>query len=201
MRKFDVVPGVEFDRDALLAAFAAEQIDSRVFFWPMSMLPMFEAVPANVVSYDLHRRAMNLPSYHDMAKTEMSSVGATGTRNERKEESRANAAGGGRDGEGLGAWEETGMRVRKGPDSGFDKGLVQVAAGCRHYTRHNRRGTVNKWRSGADYLRPYPTIRHGVALGPLIQSVDQMLAAMAAEDWPALDLPLIARTPAPAAGS
>ena len=78
------------------------------------------------------------------------------------------------------AWEETWMPDRKGPDSGFYKGLIQVAAGCRHYTRHNRRGTVNKWRSGADYLRPYPTIRHGVALGPLIQSVDQMLAAMAA---------------------
>ncbi|MEP6997948.1 MAG: DegT/DnrJ/EryC1/StrS family aminotransferase [Betaproteobacteria bacterium] len=74
MPTFVVGPGVEFDRDALLAAFAAEQIDGRVFFWPMSMLPMFEAVPANVVSYDIHRRAMNLPSYHDMTETEMSRV-------------------------------------------------------------------------------------------------------------------------------
>nr|MDQ6918206.1 DUF309 domain-containing protein [Candidatus Dormibacteraeota bacterium] len=78
-----------------------------------------------------------------------------------------------------------------GPDSGFYKGLIQVAAGCLHYRRHNRRGTVNKWRTGAAYLRPYPPVRHGVEIGLLIQTVDLMLAAMAAEDWPDLQLPLI----------
>src|SRR6202043_448137 len=60
------------------------------------------------------------------------------------------------------AWEEAWTPDRRGPDSSFYKGLIQVAAGCLHYTRHNRRGTVNKWRSGAGYLRPYPAIHRGV---------------------------------------
>ena len=88
------------------------------------------------------------------------------------------------------------MPDRRGPDSGFYKGLIQVAAGCLHYTRHNRRGTVNKWRSGAEYLRPYPAVHRRVELAPLIGAVDRMLAAMAAEEWPELKLPLIERAPA-----
>ena len=93
------------------------------------------------------------------------------------------------------AWEEAWTPDRRGPDSGFYKGLIQIAAGCLHYTRHNRRGTVNKWRSGAGYLRPYPGLHRGVELTPLIGAVDRMLAAMDAEDWPLLELPLIAWTP------
>src|SRR6195256_6087585 len=88
-------------------------------------------------------------------------------------------------------WERDWMPDRKGSDSGFYKGLIQVAAGCLHYTRHNRRGTVNKWRSGAGYLRAYSPVHRGVSLGPLLRSVDGMLAAMEAEDWPALELPRI----------
>ena len=41
---------VSFDREALLKAFGADQIDGRVFFWPLSSLPMFEARPENTVS-------------------------------------------------------------------------------------------------------------------------------------------------------
>jgi uncharacterized protein len=89
------------------------------------------------------------------------------------------------------AWEEAWMPDRHGADSGFYKGLIQVAAGCLHYTRHNRRGTVNKWRSGARYLRAYPAVYRQVALGPLIHSVDGLLAAMEADEWPELELPLI----------
>jgi uncharacterized protein len=93
------------------------------------------------------------------------------------------------------AWEEAWMQDRHGPDSGFYKGLIQVAAGCLHYTRHNRRGTVNKWRSGTDYLRAYPAFHRQVDLEPLIRTVDRMLAAMEAEPWPELELPLIERAP------
>jgi perosamine synthetase len=74
MPTFVVDPGVEFHREALLAAFTAEQIDGRVFFWPMSMLPMFDAQPTNEVSYEIYRRAMNLPSYHDMSDAQMARV-------------------------------------------------------------------------------------------------------------------------------
>jgi perosamine synthetase len=63
-----------FDRQALLSAFKAQQIDGRVFFWPLSMLPAFTARPENVVSYGLYERALNLPTYHDLTEPEMDRV-------------------------------------------------------------------------------------------------------------------------------
>jgi uncharacterized protein len=89
-------------------------------------------------------------------------------------------------------WEAAWTPDRKGPDSGFYKGLIQVAAGCLHYTRSNRRGAVNKWRSGADYLRPYLPRHKGVALAALVTAVDGFLAAMQAPGWPDLVMPAIA---------
>jgi perosamine synthetase len=65
---------VSFDRDALLDDMRAHNIDARVFFWPLSMLPMFEAKPENEVSYSLYRRAINLPSYHDIGEDEIDRV-------------------------------------------------------------------------------------------------------------------------------
>ena len=89
-------------------------------------------------------------------------------------------------------WEEEWTPDRRGPDSGFYKGLIQVAAGCLHYTRHNRRGAVNKWTSGAEYLRPYLPTWHGMRLAPLIAAVDGFLRAMAEHEWPDLTMPRIA---------
>jgi predicted metal-dependent hydrolase len=89
------------------------------------------------------------------------------------------------------AWEHEWMADRKGLDAGFYKGLIQVAAGCLHYGRRNRRGAVNKWGSGADYLRPYQQSHRGVALGPLVTTVDGFLAEMKARDWPELTMPRI----------
>jgi predicted metal-dependent hydrolase len=89
------------------------------------------------------------------------------------------------------AWEGDWMPDRKGPDSGFYKGLIQVAAGCLHYTRRNRRGAVNKWQSGADYLRPYLPAHRGVHLAPLVSAVDGYLEAMRGRDWPDLTMPII----------
>jgi len=66
--------GTPFDRERLLAAFKADNIDGRVFFWPLSMLPMFAAKPENVVSYGLYERAVNLPTYHDLTDGEMDRV-------------------------------------------------------------------------------------------------------------------------------
>jgi predicted metal-dependent hydrolase len=88
-------------------------------------------------------------------------------------------------------WEEEWTPDRKGPDSGFYKGLIQVAAGCLHYTRHNRRGAVNKWRSGADYLRPFLPAHRGVRVAPLVSTVDRFLDAMQKEAWPELKMPVI----------
>lgn len=69
-----VDPGVPFDRDALLAAFRRENIDGRVFFWPLSQLPMFEDRPDNRIAHEICHRAMNLPSYHDMGPAETERV-------------------------------------------------------------------------------------------------------------------------------
>jgi len=90
-------------------------------------------------------------------------------------------------------WEQEWMPDRKGPDAGFYKGLIQVAAGCLHYTRRNRRGAVNKWRSGAGYLRAYLPRHHGIMLAPLVASVDAFLAAMSGAGWPELEMPRIAQ--------
>lgn len=88
-------------------------------------------------------------------------------------------------------WEREWTPDRKGPDSGFYKGLIQVAAGCLHYRRHNRRGAINKWRSGADYLRPYLPAHRGVQLAPLVRTVDGLLAAMKDGSFLELKMPSI----------
>ena len=66
--------GVPFNRDDSLAAFKEDNIDGRVFFWPLSMLSIFEAKPENAVSYELYERAINLPTYHDLSELEMDRV-------------------------------------------------------------------------------------------------------------------------------
>ena len=101
------------------------------------------------------------------------------------------------------AWEREWMPDRRGQDAGFYKGLIQVAAGCLHYTRRNRRGAINKWRSGADYLRPYLPGHKSIALAPLVEAVDGYLAAMRGNDWPDLRMPAISlggSMPPPPAG-
>ncbi len=69
---FDVWTGVT--REKLQVAFAAENIDARVFFHPLSSLPMFEDALQNCLSWDIPGRAMNLPSYHDMATAQQDRV-------------------------------------------------------------------------------------------------------------------------------
>lgn len=61
--------GVAFNREAVLADFAANDIDGRVFFWPLSNLPMFAQRPKNAVAQSLFARALNLPSYHEIDET------------------------------------------------------------------------------------------------------------------------------------
>lgn len=52
------------------AAFLEEDIDARVFFNPLSSLPMFQENRQNINAYDIQARAINLPSYHDMTLDE-----------------------------------------------------------------------------------------------------------------------------------
>ena len=66
----------KFDRELLLQEFRNNNIDGRVFFWPLSLissqmnpentLESFAPKNCNPVAYSLYKRAINLPSYHDM---------------------------------------------------------------------------------------------------------------------------------------
>jgi len=66
--------GVPFNRDLLLQSFYENEIDGRVFFWPLSILPMFSNAGMQRVSHWLHGRAMNLPSYHDLTEADVQRV-------------------------------------------------------------------------------------------------------------------------------
>jgi perosamine synthetase len=61
-------------RTAAQAGFALENIDARVFFWPLSGIPMFEAAPQNTNAWSIADRAINLPSYHELATTDLDRV-------------------------------------------------------------------------------------------------------------------------------
>jgi perosamine synthetase len=67
-------PETGVTREKLQAAFAAENADARVFFHPLSSLPMFNTIGANVTAWSLPDRAINLPSYHDMTIHEINRV-------------------------------------------------------------------------------------------------------------------------------
>lgn len=77
------MPTVVFDHDAgvtresMQGAFAANNIDARVFFHPLSSLPMFEPLRGNAVAWDIPGRAINLPSYHDLTHDEQDRIVAT----------------------------------------------------------------------------------------------------------------------------
>lgn len=67
-------PRTGVTREQMQAAFAAENIDARVFFHPLSSLPMFKDTPENRNAWDLPKRAMNLPSFHDMSNDQQDRV-------------------------------------------------------------------------------------------------------------------------------
>jgi perosamine synthetase len=62
----------------LMSAFKSQNIDARVFFWPLSSLPAFTlygySAANNPVAYDIYQRAINLPSYVEMTEIEIDRV-------------------------------------------------------------------------------------------------------------------------------
>ena len=74
------MPTAVFGRDSGVTAeqirtdFSKENIDARVFFHPLSSLPMFDDMEKNVVASDISGRAINLPSYHDMSTSDLERV-------------------------------------------------------------------------------------------------------------------------------
>ena len=61
-------------REDLLKNFKKENIEARVFFWPLSTLGLFETRFENPVAYDLSSRSINLPTFHDITKKEQTRV-------------------------------------------------------------------------------------------------------------------------------
>lgn len=76
------MPNIVFDsktgitREILQEAFARENIDARVFFWPLSSLPAFEDgnQKQGINACDISGRAINLPSHHDITEEELMRV-------------------------------------------------------------------------------------------------------------------------------
>ncbi|MDO8176899.1 MAG: DegT/DnrJ/EryC1/StrS family aminotransferase [Undibacterium sp.] len=67
-------PETKVTSECLQAAFAADNIDARVFFYPLSSLPMFGSQRGAKASTDIMSRSINLPSYHDMNDEEQQRV-------------------------------------------------------------------------------------------------------------------------------
>jgi perosamine synthetase len=70
-------PKTGVSRENLQAAFTDANIDARVFFHPLSSLPMFNARPENRFAWDIPSRAINLPSFHDITYLDLDRVVAT----------------------------------------------------------------------------------------------------------------------------
>jgi len=85
-------------------------------------------------------------------------------------------------------WEHEWMPDRKGPESGFYKGLIQVAAGYHKATvQLQPNGCVKLLRSGLDKLDPMPGEFLGVALARFRPEVERTLAE--AGRWQSGELP------------
>jgi len=74
------MPTVVFDREMEITSeilqekFSEDSIDARVFFHPLSSLPMFEEQLQNSIAWDIPGRAINLPSYHEMQEADQERV-------------------------------------------------------------------------------------------------------------------------------
>ena len=66
---------VNFDRNKLLEIFKENNIDGRIFFWPLSMIRKeFIKSDENKVSYSLYNRGVNLPCYNDITEQDVDRV-------------------------------------------------------------------------------------------------------------------------------
>lgn len=65
---------IKMNRDLLFRYMNEHNIDTRPFFYPLSSLPMFTAVPSNTVSYDIYARGINMPSHQDLTLSDVTYV-------------------------------------------------------------------------------------------------------------------------------
>ena len=61
-------------REIIVESFQKENIDARVFYWPLSSFPMFTSKNKNLVARDISSRSINLPSYFDITDEDQNRV-------------------------------------------------------------------------------------------------------------------------------
>ncbi len=69
-----LAPESGITREAMQAAFKAENIDARVFFYPLSSLEVFGGGAGQARARDIAARAINLPSFHDISEAQQTRV-------------------------------------------------------------------------------------------------------------------------------
>jgi perosamine synthetase len=69
---FDKQTGIT--REHLQMTLQQDNIDARVFFYPLSSLSMFEDKQLNVNAWDIPNRAINLPSYNDLTNQDLLTI-------------------------------------------------------------------------------------------------------------------------------
>ena len=57
---------LKITREVLLKNYLDENIEARVFFWPLSSLGLFKSRFDNPKAYDISSRSINLPTFHDI---------------------------------------------------------------------------------------------------------------------------------------
>jgi perosamine synthetase len=71
------MPNLVFPKDSGITrelaqeAFSIQDIDARVFFWPLSSLPLFARGGSHRNARDIAERSINLPSYHDLEEEQL----------------------------------------------------------------------------------------------------------------------------------
>lgn len=66
--------GTGITRERLQEAFLSNNIDARVFFWPLSSVTPFGSGPGHPVALSIAERSINLPSYHDLGTDDIDRV-------------------------------------------------------------------------------------------------------------------------------
>lgn len=69
---FDPATGITTEQ--ILTAFRSHEIDARVFFHPLSELPMVDVAANTPVAHSIAARAINLPSFHDITESELDQI-------------------------------------------------------------------------------------------------------------------------------
>ena len=66
----------DFDRAALINELKTNNVDARVFFWPLTMMDFFKDREnrQQPIAYRIYKHAINLPSYHGLIEDDLNRV-------------------------------------------------------------------------------------------------------------------------------